>query len=132
MDPLRLKNYLPKDLIVATIPINTALSDVIPLGDYTICAIEMPAAWTAAALSFKGASPRADEITQPATLFDINSLTGEFTVPTGQAQASKLVILDPDTFSGIQFLQIRSGVTATPVNQTAERKLRLYVRPILK
>jgi hypothetical protein len=126
------KNHLPKDVIVLTIPIGTALSNVVNIGDFTVCALEMPSAWTAAAITFLGATPKNDEITQPTALFSLNTLTGEYSVPSAQAAISKLVILDPATFSGIQYIQIRSGIAATPVNQAAARSIRLYIRPIMK
>lgn len=133
MNQPRLKNHLPIEVVEATIPINTALSDVLNIGDFTVVALEMPSAWTAAAISFKGATPLSSEEKDSglgaASLKDIYNGATELSYAVA---ASRVVLIDNNLFSGITQLQLRSGVTATPVNQLAERKVRVYLRPVLK
>ncbi|MGY4295388.1 hypothetical protein ACVWXN_003483 [Bradyrhizobium sp. i1.4.4] len=80
-------------------------------------AILMPAAWTAAALTFQASIDGTN-------FFNVYDDAGnEVTV---QAAASRFVVLaSPLLYLGIQRLMIRSGTNGTPVAQGADRVLQL-------
>jgi hypothetical protein len=80
--------------------------------------IDMPAAWTAANLTFQAST---DGVTYN-NLFD--SSGGEYTVT---AAANAAIIVPLADFIGIRFLKIRSGTSGTPVNQAADRTLQLVL-----
>lgn len=115
-----------KNIPFSTLPINiasgAALSDGVDLGYCVVCAIQMPAAWTTANLTFQGRC--APEL----AWMDVYTSTGVEVNVT--AAASRFIIVDPSDFAGLRFLRVRSGTTGTPVNQAAGRELRLMVRPI--
>ncbi len=104
--------------VEVTIPINTALANAIDLEGQILAGIRMPAAWTAADISFL-AGPAADD------LMDVHSSTAEIAIT---ATVDLHIILDRDLLRGAgRFLQIRSGVSAAPVNQVAKRTLELLL-----
>lgn len=86
-----------------------------------LCAIQMPAAWDTANLSFQAS---ADGITY-SELYDMYG--APYAVVSA---ASRLIVLNVQDFSGLKFLKIRSGTAASAVNQTADRTLTLILRPI--
>jgi hypothetical protein len=81
--------------------------------------INMPAAWTAASITFRASASSAT----PQSLYD--SFGTEVTVT---AAASTYITLDPAQFLGIRVLQLRSGTAASAVNQAAARTLRVVCR----
>src|SRR5206468_2348533 len=102
--------------ISATIPATDSggLSEVLDLGTARVFAVQMPAAWTAAALTFLASS---DGVTfAPVYIADI-----EYSVPVA---ASRMVMLDFNLY-GLQYLQLRSGTAGTPVQQAADRTIKL-------
>lgn len=111
----------PKKLDVKTVTITAgnSLSAPIDLGAGTPVAIEMPASWDAANLTFK-------ESADGAAFKDYYDTDG--TEVTVTAASSRAIRLDASKFAGIGFLQIRSGTSASPVNQTADRTLNLITR----
>jgi hypothetical protein len=103
--------------LTATIANGAALSDAVELGAYEPLAVVMPAAWTAAGLSFQASFDGAAYV-------DVHDAAGELTTAAG---ASRAIALDPDKFLGARKLKIRSGTAAAAVNQLAERKLTVIV-----
>lgn len=101
----------------AVIPINTALSGVLQINDLTPTAIVMPAAWDAANITI--------QTSQDGTNFNnLYDTTAE--VALTSAAASRTLTLDGTKLRrGHRYLKIRSGTSATPVNQTAARTLTL-------
>jgi hypothetical protein len=81
--------------------------------------IEMPAAWTAAALTFKASDDGVD-------FYDVYDDAGtELSVTVA---ASRFVLFtSPVKLLAARYLQVRSGTTGTPVNQGAERTIKLIV-----
>jgi len=77
-------------------------------------AIVMPAAWTAANLTF---FVSADGVNY-AELYDGQG--NEYTVVAG---TSRYILLDPAVFTAITNFKIQSGTTGSPVNQGASRSL---------
>lgn len=101
-------------VLIATIANGAAVSDILTAWPARVSAIVMPAAWTAAGMTFQGSM-------DGVTFFDVfNDAGDEYMVPVLVSQA---VILNvPLTFP---FIKVRSGVTATPVNQGAARSVSL-------
>lgn len=115
--------YVPiRQVIEVVIPNGEALSLVKDLAERTLLGIQMPAAWTAANLTFRASAKQEDD---PVNVHDASG--AEVTVT---AAADRYIELSPDTFRGVRFLQVRSGTAATPVNQAAERTLLLVVQVV--
>ncbi len=85
------------------------------IGDGRLVAIQMPAAWTAANLTFQGSM-------DGVTYADMYDATG--TEVTVVAAASTYILL-ADLKAA--WIKVRSGTTGTPVNQGADRVILLYV-----
>jgi len=109
--------------ITATIAINESLSGEIYIPDEaTDLKIFMPAAWTAATLTFQGAKAMGGD------LYDVyGDSNNEITV---QAAAGIMIAVDLNkvVLRGIPHLKIRSGTSASAVAQTAARTLTLTFR----
>jgi hypothetical protein len=115
---------------VATIPNGTALSGAVDIERAQSMALWFPAAWTAANVTLQFAQV---ETPDTADWFDFYDLVGEVTLP---AAASRVVVFTgglllpgitrvPQTNSAIAKMRIRSGTAASPVNQDAERLIRV-------
>ena len=107
-----------------TIASGASLSNGALIGDHVLVGIQMPAAWTAASLTFQtsfdgGASWK--------NLYDDagNEVTLSPTSPAG-----KYLSVSPDPFGGSLFLKVRSGTAGVPVNQAATRSLTLITRKV--
>lgn len=109
---------------VATIASGASLSDAIHLDERQLVGIQMPAAWTAASLTF---AVSADGVTFVPLYWD----GAEYTIAAaGGAAASLGVSLEPSAFAGWPFVKVRSGTSGTPVNQGAERTLVVLTRAV--
>lgn len=109
----------PNEIVTATIANGASLSDALDLGNARLYSIQMPAAWTAAALTFQAS---AEGVTY-ADVHDTNGTELSYTVA-----ASRFVRLTPDPWFGTRFLKIRSGTSGTPVNQGGARIITLVLR----
>ncbi len=109
-------------VVVSTIAAGESLSDTIFTGGLPVCAIQMPAGWDAAALTFQAAGDLAASV---ANVYD-----KEGTELSATVAASRFIQLDPALLAGAKYLKIRSGTAGTAVNQTAERKLVVVLRVI--
>lgn len=98
---------------------DAALSGAVYLGAGLPVAIEMPAAWTAAALTFQGS---VDGVVF-ANVYDDGG-----TEYAASVAASQHIALDHNAFIGCAFVKVRSGTAGTPVNQVAARTLKLVIR----
>ncbi|MBI4906602.1 MAG: hypothetical protein HY820_23435 [Acidobacteria bacterium] len=108
--------------VTTSIASGQSLTGSIDLKDHPLIAIEMPASWTAATLTFQGSS-------DGTTWKDVFNMEGdEFTI---QAAASRYIVLSPFEFQWARYIKIRSGTTGTPVNQGAARTLVVVTRRIL-
>ena len=110
----------------ATISSGTSLSTEVDLEGYQLAAIEMPSAWDAAGLTFQGSS------TSNGTYKDIKANGLEVTEPGSNLTATAGVINSIDVnamaLAPIRYLKIRSGTSASAVNQTANRTLTLILK----
>ncbi len=92
------------------IPAGAALSNAIFLGEKTLTGIQMPAAWTAAAVTFQTSNDRG------VTWTDFHDAAGN-EVKILNLTPGEFRELDPNAFLALRFLTVRSGVSASPVNQ---------------
>ena len=102
-----------------------SLSGAVDLQGYILTGIVMPAAWTAASLTFAGA-PSNEQSGEAGTFVPIYDDAGtEYTV---SADTSRVLQIDPVKLAGVRWLKVRSGTSGTPVNQDAARTLYLILR----
>lgn len=115
-----------EQLITTTVTIasGASLSGAADLDQYTLAAVVLPAAWTAAALTF--------QVTYDGTnYFDLSDyFDGEVTVSSTIAVASKAISLRPSQFLRVAGVKVRSGTSGTPVNQAAARIITLVFSPL--
>jgi hypothetical protein len=102
----------------ATIANGASLSGAVDLGGATMVAIQMPANWTAANLTFQLS---ADGVTY-AELQD--ELGNTFTVTAAASLAIASAALAA-TFLGARYLKVRSGTSGVPINQGAARDIKI-------
>lgn len=103
-----------------TIANGASLSGAAALNNQRLVAIIMPAAWTAAGLTFQAS----DDGTNWFNLHD-----GAGTEVSLTVAASRYVRLAPLDWSRIRYLKVRSGTSGAPVNQGADRIVTLLTRP---
>lgn len=78
--------------------------------------VQMPAAWTAANLTF--------QVSHDGTTYqDFYTSAGAEIVLT--AAAARFIAIDPANYFGVRFVRLRSGTAGVPVNQDADRLLPL-------
>ena len=109
------------NILSVIIPNGTALSGAFRLNGATLLGIEMSAAWTAANLTFQHSIDGTN-------FFDMYDGAGAEVSLT--VVAAHYVFLPPADWSGIVYLKVRSGTGGTPVNQGAERVLKLVCKEI--
>ena len=109
-------------MLETTIANGESLSSLIELGSLTLVGIEIPAGWTAANLTLQTTNESGG------TLVDVYDKAGsEYTITVGGA--SRFIVLDKSDLQGIgRFIKLRSGTSGTPVNQGADRVLKLIVK----
>lgn len=102
----------------AAIANGASLSGAVDVAGTTLIAIQMPATWTAANLTFQGSA-------DGSIYADVYNDSGdEYSIPVS---ASHFIMLDQvqNRFRGMRYLKVRSGTSGTPVNQGADRVLSL-------
>ena len=92
----------------------TGKSQAVDLGPNRLWAVQMPAAWTAAALTFLASS-------EGVTYAPVYIEGAEYSITVG---ASQFVVIGSNLI-GAQFVQLRSGTASTPVQQGADRTMKL-------
>lgn len=106
-----------------TITSGTAVSGNLNMGAKVLSAIIIPAAWTAAALSFQTSDDNGS------TWYDVYDDGGtELTIASAAVVAGRRISVDPSAYAGIDCIRLRSGTTASPVNQGADRIITLVYR----
>jgi len=108
-----------------TIANGESLSGSTDLTGYSLVAIQMPAAWTAASITFAGSS------TNGGTYGKLRDYAGtEYTITSPLVtEYIPLGTYLPD-LAGVRFLKVRSGTAASAVAQGAARVITLIVRKI--
>ncbi len=99
---------------IATIAASGSLSDPVHVNGDFVGRIIMPAAWTAAVLTFQLSR---DGVTYH-DLYDTDNSEISLSLTV-----SRIYRLDPSNWTGIQWLKIRSGTGSSPINQAAERQI---------
>src|SRR5262249_33926456 len=97
----------------------TAISPAVDLTQYSLVGLVMPSGWTAANVTFQGSVDNTN-------YFDLYDSGAE--VNLGAAAASRYLLLNPATFAGLRYVNVRSGTGGTPVTQGDDRVLRLVLR----
>jgi hypothetical protein len=109
---------------IATIANAASLSNALDLTGGRLVAISLPAAWTAANLTLQASADGG------VTFQDVYDKAGtEVTITVGGA--NRYIVLDSNTIDaldGIRFIKLRSGTTAVPVAQGAQRDLIVFVK----
>jgi len=108
----------------ATIAAGQSLSGAVSLGAFTLVGISMPAAWTAAGLSFQ-ASPDGGATWQE--LYD--TAGNEITFTAAAGQFLMLAATPSYDWRGINMVKVRSGTASVAVNQAAQAVVNLITRP---
>lgn len=113
----------------ATIANGGSLSNAIPLGGAVPCALVLPAAWTAANITFSGSVDGVNF----GSIFDGDAgaeaeykLTTTFTAASGGE--NRAIPLNPDRFQGYNWIKVRSGTQGAPVAQGAQRVIQIGLR----
>lgn len=118
------QNYIASSTV--TIANGASLSGALALnpGSRQLVGLQMPAAWTAASLTFAVSH---DGVTFVPLYWD----GAEYTIAAaGGAAASRGVSLEPSAFAGWPYVRVRSGTAGSPVNQGAERTLQVLTRAV--
>ena len=109
----------------ATIANGASLSDAIDLRDYAIAAICLPAAWTAAAITFTASA------SQSGTYNSVYDDAGtEVAIASANVVASRVLVNKAilEQLAGLRWVKMRSGTAATPVNQGADRAVTVLLK----
>ncbi len=107
-----------------TIPSGSSLSDEIDCNSRVIVGFIAPAAWTTAALTIEAST---DDVTWVTTLLDATlAAVGSFASITASAGYA----VDYTTLMPYRYLRLRSGTSASPVNQGAARAFTVITRPL--
>lgn len=96
-----------------------AITSAINLAGHILVGVIMPATWTAAGITFEVSD------TEAGTYVDLYDTSGAELALS--AAASIYLAVDPVNFYGVNFLKVRSGTSATPVDQTTPRTLKLLL-----
>lgn len=94
-------------------------SGPVELWNNTLTAIHL-GDWTAADITLLAATG------EKGPFVPMHDAAGDELVIT--AAPNRMIALDPTATRGARYLKLRSGTTATPVNQGADRTLRLMLR----
>lgn len=110
------------ETVTVTIANGASLSDEVDVGEgRVLVGILMPAAWTAASMTFQAGAVSG----ALGNLYDEYGTEVEYTV-----DASRYVAVDIPTFASARYVKVRSGTSGTPVSQAAERTITLVTRPL--
>lgn len=100
----------------------------IDLRNHELLAIEMPAAWTAAAITMQGCMLNDGSVSATAlteTFVDVFDSGGtEVSLTAAQAHFVVLTEAHKNLMRGLARVKLRSGTTGVPVNQGGARRLR--------
>jgi hypothetical protein len=118
---MKIQTLPPSLPVQATIASGQSLSAAIDLAADRLHRIALPAAWTAASLTF--------QVSSGAGFNDLYTADGEYTLPASAVAAGRSIVIDPAVFYGVRHLKVRSGTSAAPVAQAADRSMSLVTVP---
>ncbi len=111
-------------MATATITAGQSLSSAVAVPEgHVVSGVKIPAAWTAASVTFQGG-------VDSTALGDLYNTAGEVTFLSGGDAAGKYLVCSPLDFGGVRFLKVRSGTSGAAVNQVANRSIDVSFRPI--
>ncbi len=112
-----------------TIANGASVSGSVYLNGQAIIGIVNAGTWTAAPLSFQ---TTADNIAPHAggTWLDMYNTAGEVSLSAGVLLGTQAVLLPPSLLPSVQWVRLRSGLSAGGTNQGAARTIGLLVRPV--
>ena len=117
------RNHNTLSSVAVTIASGASLSAEVDLESRILCAIDMPADWDAANLTFQASY-------NTGGTFD-NLYDQYGTEKTVTAAADRYISLDDPAFwLGVRYLKVRSGTAASAVNQNAARTIYLVTKPV--
>lgn len=94
-------------------------SEAVFVEHYRVAAVHMPASWNTAQLTFRGTFEEKG-VYNP--VFDRNG--SEYVVVTAAGRYVSISLLD---LAGLRLLKLRSGTHDTPINQSADRIIRILL-----
>lgn len=112
----------------ATIASGASLSGAVSLGNLSLVGIIMPAAWTAADITF--------QVTPDGTnYYELNYTDGTAAnavaaVTIKTPTASLFIAIDPDQMRGVSHVKVRSGTSGSAVVQAADRDIQVVMRKV--
>jgi len=107
--------------LTATIANGASLSGAVNLDERTPVALLMPAAWTAASITFQASL-------DGTTYYDVyTEAGGEYTLTV---DVDQYIIIDPVDLAGARYVKVRSGTGGAAQNQAAARTIGLVVREL--
>jgi len=104
---------------VVTIPAGQSDSDPVFTEQYRLASVYMPVSWDTAQLTFRGSFEQAGAYIP---VFDRNG--SEYVVVTAAGRYVSVPLLD---LAGLRWLRLRSGTSDAPINQSAERQIRIML-----
>jgi hypothetical protein len=107
--------------LTATITSSTSLSAAIDLKGTALIGYILPSSWTAADITFRGSIDGTN-------FFDIYNQFGSEVRHV--VAANRFIALTISDLASVRYLKIRSGTSATPVNQAADRILNIVSRSV--
>lgn len=119
LTPARAAEQIGFSTFTATIVSGQSLSAEVDLGANAIVGIAMPAAWTAADLTFQVS------IDGGVTWLELQSISAAIDF---KAAAGQFIAVDPTQLRGFNAIKVRSGTSGVPVNQGATAVLTLMGR----
>jgi len=117
----RTKMAPSQEVVEVTIPNGAALSAAVNLYGFRLAGIQMPAAWDTAILTLQGSL-------DGATFYDVYDSDGNAVELDVDDQ--RFVTVFTGYTAGIPILKLRSGTSASPVNQTADRVIKLLLSKV--
>lgn len=107
------------------IPNGESLSAAVDLTEMRVVAIDLPSAWTAAAITFTAAAEGEDDNDGTTPTYDqVNDSGGnEISLTVAASRYIVLTTAHKDALRGLYRCKVRSGTAGAAVNQAAAREL---------
>jgi len=102
-------------------------SGTVDLRNFLVTGIVVPAAWTAADLTFLASAGAQDGVSATGVWNPVYDADG--IALAAVAAASRHIVLNASALAGVQYLRVRSGTVSVPVVQAAARAILLITRP---
>lgn len=104
-----------------TIASGASLSTAAHIGGRTVVGIQMPASgWDSAGITFQASADGVTYVNMYTTAAEVSFIT--------TVDADRWIMFQPTQLIAGPYIKIRSGTAATPVNQTADRVLKIASR----